>query len=104
MCMEYVVVAFQDSNYVADIDKGSHWLVMHVCSRVYFVSCKATLQLFVALPAIKVKHMSLMETEKKVIQLIGLVSDLLDVWQDPVFIYYDSMSAICLAMDQVFHN
>ncbi|GJW15343.1 retrovirus-related pol polyprotein from transposon TNT 1-94 [Tanacetum coccineum] len=64
---------------------------------------KATLQPSVALSTTKVEYMALREAAKEEIWLKGLIEDL-GFSQDQVTVFCDSMSAIFLATDQVYHD
>nr|GEX11221.1 retrovirus-related Pol polyprotein from transposon TNT 1-94 [Tanacetum cinerariifolium] len=67
------------------------------------VSWKAALQPSVALCTIKAEYMALTEAAKEGIWLKGLIEDL-GFPQDQATVFCDSMSAICLAKDQVYHD
>ncbi|GJX53566.1 retrovirus-related pol polyprotein from transposon TNT 1-94 [Tanacetum coccineum] len=67
------------------------------------VSWKATLQPSIALSTTKVEYMALREATKEEIWLKGLIEDL-GFSQDQVTVFCDSMSAIFLATDQVYHD
>ena len=51
----------------------------------------------------EVEYMALTKTTKEVISLKGLVSDL-GLHRDQAIMYYDILSAICLAKDHVHHE
>ncbi|GJV23962.1 hypothetical protein Tco_1376657 [Tanacetum coccineum] len=67
------------------------------------VKVKATLQPSVALSTTKAEYMALTEATKEGILLKGLIEDL-GFPQDQATVFCDSMSAICLAKDQVYHD
>ena len=67
------------------------------------ISWKATLQPTVTLSTIEAEYMALTEAAKEGIWLKGLVSDM-GLHQDQATVYCDSLSAICLAKDQVDHE
>lgn len=64
------------------------------------VRLKATLQAIITLCTIEVEYMTLTEAAKEGIWLKGLVSDV-GQHHDQTIVYFDSLSAICLAKDQV---
>ena len=63
------------------------------------MSWKATLQPSVALSTAEVEYMALTEAAKEGIWLRGLINGL-GINQECADIYYDSLSAICLAKDR----
>ncbi|KAJ4703769.1 Retrovirus-related Pol polyprotein from transposon TNT 1-94 [Melia azedarach] len=67
------------------------------------VSWKATLQPIMTLSTTEAEYMALTEAAKEGIWLKGLVSDL-GLHHDQAIVYCDSLSAICLAKDQVHHK
>lgn len=67
------------------------------------VSWKATLQPTVTLSTTEAEYMALTEAAKEGIWLKGLVSDL-GLHHDQAVVFCDSLSAICLAKDQVHHE
>ncbi|CAM8924196.1 unnamed protein product [Rhodiola kirilowii] len=67
------------------------------------VSWKVTLQPTVTLSTTEAEYMALTEAAKEGIWLKGLVSDL-GLHHDQAIVYCDSLSAICLAKDQVHHE
>ncbi|CAL1371028.1 unnamed protein product [Linum trigynum] len=67
------------------------------------VSWKATLQSAVTLSTTEAEYMALIEAAKEGIWLKGLVGDL-GLHHDQAVVYCDSLSAICLAKDQVHHE
>ncbi|GKD51470.1 hypothetical protein Tco_1280446 [Tanacetum coccineum] len=67
------------------------------------VSWKATLQPSVDLSTIKAGYMALREVANEGIWLKGLIEDL-GFPQDQATVFCDSMNAICLAKDQVYHD
>ncbi|GJU24648.1 transposable element [Tanacetum coccineum] len=80
---EYLVAGYSDSNYAADLD--------------------ARRSLIVALSTTEAEYMALTEAAKEGIWLKGLIEDL-GFPQDQATVFCDSMSAICLAKDQVYHD
>ena len=96
-CTGYV-----DSNYAGDLDKRrSTTGYVFTLSRAP-MSWRWTLQSTVALSATEAKYMALTETVKEAIWLQGLMDDL-EIEQDFLQVDYDSMSAIYLAKNQVYH-
>ncbi|GJU24517.1 hypothetical protein Tco_1163138 [Tanacetum coccineum] len=73
---EYLVVGYSDSDYAADLD---------------------------ARRSLTAGYMALTEAAKEGIWLKGLIEDL-GFPQDQAIVFCDSMSAICLAKDQVYHD
>ena len=67
------------------------------------VSWKATLQPTVTLSTTEAEYMALTKAAKEGIWLRGLVGDL-GLHHDQAIVYCDSLSAICLAKDQVHHE
>lgn len=97
------MTGYSDPDYAADIDsrrslKGYVFVVGNA-----LVSWKATLQPSVALSTTKAKYMALTEATKEGIWLKGLLGDF-GFHRDKVVIFCDSLSAICLAKDQVHHE
>nr|GEU50950.1 retrovirus-related Pol polyprotein from transposon TNT 1-94 [Tanacetum cinerariifolium] len=69
----------------------------------HVVSWKATLQSSVTLSTTEAEYMALTEATKEGIWLKCLIEDL-GFPQDQATVFCDSMSAICLAKDQVYHD
>ncbi|GJX92940.1 retrovirus-related pol polyprotein from transposon TNT 1-94 [Tanacetum coccineum] len=101
--MEIILDRQHDSDYAADLDarRSLTGYVFTVGNSV--VSWKATLQPSVALSTTKAEYMALTEATKEGIWLKGLIEDL-GFPQDQAIVFYDSMRAICLAKDQVYHD
>ncbi|GJY38887.1 secreted RxLR effector protein 161-like protein [Tanacetum coccineum] len=100
---EYLVAGYSDSDYAADLDarRSLTGYVFTIGSSV--VSWKATLQPSVALSTTEAEYMALTEAAKEGIWLKGLIEDL-GFPQDQAIVFCDSMSAICLAKDQVYQD
>ncbi|GJW79743.1 hypothetical protein Tco_0143718 [Tanacetum coccineum] len=100
---EYLVVGYSDLDYVADLDarRSLTGYVFTIGNLV--VSWKATLQPSVALSTTKAEYIPLTEATKEGIWLKGLIEDF-GFPQDQAIVFCDSMSAICLAKDQVYHD
>ncbi|KAJ4701136.1 Retrovirus-related Pol polyprotein from transposon TNT 1-94 [Melia azedarach] len=98
-----LVTGFSDSDYAGDVDsrRSMTGYVFTLGSSV--VSWKATLQPTVTLSTTEAEYMALTEAAKEGIWLKGLVSDL-GLYHDQAIVYCDSLSAICLAKDQVHHE
>ncbi|KAJ4715440.1 Retrovirus-related Pol polyprotein from transposon TNT 1-94 [Melia azedarach] len=98
-----LVRGFSDSDYAGDVDsrRSMTGYVFTLGSSV--VSWKATLQPTVTLSTTEAEYMALTEAAKEGIWLKGLVSDL-GLHHDQAIVYCDSLSAICLAKDQVHHE
>ncbi|KAJ4714843.1 Retrovirus-related Pol polyprotein from transposon TNT 1-94 [Melia azedarach] len=98
-----LVTGFSDSDYAGDVDsrRSMTGYVFTLGSSV--VSWKATLQPTVTLSTTEAEYMALTEAAKEGIWLKGLVSDL-GLYHDQTIVYCDSLSAICLAKNQVHHE
>ncbi|KAJ4705817.1 Retrovirus-related Pol polyprotein from transposon TNT 1-94 [Melia azedarach] len=98
-----LVTGFSDSDYAGDVDsrRSMTGYVFTLGSSV--VSWKTTLQPTVTLSTTEAEYMALTEAAKEGIWLKGLVSDL-GLHHDQAIVYCDSLSAICLAKDQVHHE
>ncbi|KAJ4702231.1 Retrovirus-related Pol polyprotein from transposon TNT 1-94 [Melia azedarach] len=98
-----LVTGFSNSDYAEDVDnrRSMTGYVFTLGSSV--VSWKATLQPTVTLSTTEAEYMALTEAAKEGIWLKGLVSDL-GLHHDQAIVYCDSLSAICLAKDQVHHE
>ncbi|GJU06774.1 secreted RxLR effector protein 161-like protein [Tanacetum coccineum] len=100
---EYLVVGYSYSNYVADLDARRSLTGYVFTIRNLVLSWKATLQPSVVLSTTKAEYMALTKVAKKGIWLKGLIEDL-GFSQDQATMFCDSISAICLAKDQVYHD
>ncbi|CAL1353780.1 unnamed protein product [Linum trigynum] len=100
---ECLVSGYSDSDYAGDVDtrRSMTGYVFTLGSSV--VSWKATLQSAVTLSTTEAEYMALTEAAKEGIWLKGLVGDL-GLHHDQALVYCDSLSAICLAKDQVHHE
>ncbi|GKA61462.1 retrovirus-related pol polyprotein from transposon TNT 1-94 [Tanacetum coccineum] len=100
---EYLVAGYSVSDYTADLDarRSLTGYVFTIGNLV--VSWKATLQPSVALSTTEAEYMALTEATKEGIWLKGLIEDL-GFPQDQATVFCDSMSAMCLAKDQVYHD
>ena len=98
-----LVAGYSDSDYAADVDgrRSMTGYIFTLGNSV--VSWKATLQPSVTLSTTEAEYMALTEAAKEGIWLKGLVGDL-GLQQDQAIVYCDSLSAICLAKDQVHHD
>ncbi|KAJ4721544.1 Retrovirus-related Pol polyprotein from transposon TNT 1-94 [Melia azedarach] len=98
-----LVTGFSDFDYAGDVDsrRSMTGYVFTLGSSV--VSWKATLQPIVTLSTTEAEYMALTEAAKEEIWLKGLVSDL-GLHHNQAIVYCDSLSAICLAKDQVHHE
>ncbi|GJW70913.1 secreted RxLR effector protein 161-like protein [Tanacetum coccineum] len=100
---KYLVVGYSYSNYVADLDARRSLTGYVFTIRNLVLSWKATLQPSVVLSTTKAEYMALTKVAKKGIWLKGLIEDL-GFSQDQATVFCDSISAICLAKDQVYHD
>ncbi|CAL1360023.1 unnamed protein product [Linum trigynum] len=100
---ECLVSGYSDSDYAGDVDtrRSMTGYVFTLGSSV--VSWKATLQSAVTLSTTESEYMAFTEAAKEEIWLKGLVGDL-GLHHDQAVVYCDSLSAICLAKDQVHHE
>ncbi|GJY33991.1 retrovirus-related pol polyprotein from transposon TNT 1-94 [Tanacetum coccineum] len=98
---EYLVAGYSDLDYDAGLDarRSLTGYVFTIGNSV--VSWKATLQPSVALSTTEAEYMALTEAAKKGIWLKCLIGDL-GFPQDQATAFCDSISAICLAKDQVY--
>lgn len=94
---------YSDADYAADLDTRRSTTEYAFTVGNSLVSWKATLQPTVALSTTEFEYMALTEAAKEGIWLKGLISDL-GFPQDYAIIFCDSLSAICLAKDQVHHE
>lgn len=98
-----LMVGYSDSDYAADLDSRRSLTGYVFVVGNALVSWKATLQPSVALSTTEAEYMALTEAAKEGIWLKGLLGDL-GFHQDQAVVYCDSLSAICLAKDQVHHE
>lgn len=98
-----LVTGFSDSDYAGDVDSRRHMTGYVFTLGGSVVSWKATLQSTVTLSTTEVKYMALTEAAKEGIWLKCLIGDL-GLHHDQAIVYCDSLSAICLAKDQVHHE
>ena len=97
------MTGFSDSDYAGDVDSRRSMIAYAFTLGGSIVSWKSTLQPTVTLSTTEAEYMALTEAAKEGIWLKGLVSDL-GLHHDQVTVYCDSLSAICLAKDQVHHE
>ncbi|GKF30397.1 hypothetical protein Tco_0100195, partial [Tanacetum coccineum] len=100
---EYLVAGYSDSDYAADLDARRSISGYIFTIRNSVVSWKATLQPSVALSTTEAEYIALIEAAKEAIWFKGLIEDL-GFPQDKAIVFCDSMSAICLAKYQVYHD
>nr|GEW54883.1 retrovirus-related Pol polyprotein from transposon TNT 1-94 [Tanacetum cinerariifolium] len=100
---EYLVSGYSDSDYVADLDARRSFTGYVFTIGNSVVSWKATLPPSVALCTIEAEYIALTEAAKEGIWLKGLIGDL-GFPQDQATVFCDSMSAICLNKDKVYHD
>jgi transposase InsO family protein len=98
-----LVTGYSDSDYAGDVDSRRSMTGYVFTLGDSVVSWKATLQPTVTLSTTEAEYMALTEAAKEGIWLKGLINDL-GVHQDQAIVYCDSLSAICLAKDQVHHE
>lgn len=98
-----ILAGYSDSGYAADLDARRSITGYAFTVGSSLVSWRATLQPTVALSTTEAEYMALTEAAKEGIWLKGLISDL-GFPQDKAIIFCDSLSAICLAKDQVHHE
>ena len=101
--IQCLVTGYSDSDYAGDVDSRRSMTGYVFTLGVSVVSWKATLQPTVSLSTTEAEYMALTEAAKGGIWLKGLVSDL-GLCHDQAIVYCDSLSAICLAKDQVHHE
>jgi len=95
-------IGYIDSDYEGDLDKcWSTTGYLFTLSQAP-VSWRSTLQATIALSTMEAEYMTMTEAMKEAIWLQGLLDDL-RIDQDPLKINCDSMSAIYLAKNQVYH-
>ena len=97
---EYLVSGYSDSDYATDVDirRSVTDYVFTLVGSV--VSWKSTFLSSVMLSITEAEYMTLTSAAKESIWLKSLVGEL-GIAQDFATVYYDSLSAICLAKDQV---
>ena len=98
-----LVTGYSDSDYAGDVDSRRSMTGYVFTLGGSAVSWKATLQATVTLSTTEAEYMALTAAAKEGIWLKGLVSDL-GLHHDQATVYCDSLSAICLAKDQVHHE
>ncbi|CAM8924307.1 unnamed protein product [Rhodiola kirilowii] len=98
-----LVTGYTDSDYAGDVDSRRSMTGYVFTLGGSIVSWKATLQPTITLSTTEAEYMALTEAAKEGIWLKGLVSDL-GLHHDQAIVYCDSLSAICLAKDQVHHE
>ena len=101
--IQCLVTGYSDSDYAGDVDSRRSMTGYVFTLGGSVVSWKATLQPTVSLSTTEAEYMALTEAAKEGIWLKGLVSDL-GLCHDQAIVYCDSLSAICLAKDQVHHE
>lgn len=97
------VTGYSDSNYAQNVDNRRSMIGYAFTLGGSVVSWKATLQATVTLSTTEAEYMALTEAAKEGIWLKGITGDL-GILHDHVIVFCDSMSAICLAKDQVHHE
>jgi len=97
------LTGYSDADYAADLVKRRSLTGYAYTLGDRLVSWKETLQPSVALSITEAEYMALTEAAKEGIWLRGLINDL-EINQEYANIYCDSLSAICLAKDQVHHD
>ena len=95
-------IGYVDSDYAGDLDKRRSTTGYVFTFSQAPVSWRSTLQSTVALSTTEAEYMAMTEAMKEAIWLQGLLDDL-GVDQDLLKINCDSMSAIYLAKNQVYH-
>ncbi|XP_074318246.1 secreted RxLR effector protein 161-like [Silene latifolia] len=100
---ECLVSGYSDSDYAGDVDSRRSMTGYVFTLGGSVVSWKATLQPTVTLSTTEAEYMALTAAAKEGIWLKGLVSDL-GLHQEQAIVFCDSLSAICLAKDQVHHE
>jgi len=95
-------IGYVDSDYAGDLDKRRSTTGYVFTFSQAPVSWRSTLQSTVALSTTEAEYMALTEAMKEAIWLQGLLDDL-GVEQEILKIHCDSMSAIYLARNQVYH-
>ncbi|KAG7564482.1 hypothetical protein ISN44_As10g012460 [Arabidopsis suecica] len=98
-----LIAGYSDSDYAGDVDSRRSMTGYVFTLGNSVISWKATLQPTVTLSTTEAEYMALTEAAKEGIWLKGLVSDL-GLHHDQATVYCDSLSAICLAKDQVHHE
>ncbi|XP_057545831.1 secreted RxLR effector protein 161-like [Amaranthus tricolor] len=100
---ECLVTGYSDSDYATDVDTRRSVIGYVFTLGGSVVSWKSTLQSSVKLSTTEAEFMALTSAAKESIWLKGLVGEL-GIAQDFATVYCDSLSAICLAKDQVHHD
>lgn len=98
-----LVTGYSDSDYAGDVDTRRSMTGYVFTLGGSVVSWKATLQPTVTLSTTEAEYMALTAAAKEGIWLRGLVSSL-GLHHDQARVYCDSLSAICLAKDQIHHE
>ena len=94
---------YLDSNYAVNLDSRPFVTDHAFTIDNSLVSWKATLQPTFALSTTKAQYIALAGAKKEGIWLKGLINNL-GFPQDKAIIFYDSLTANCLAKDQVHHE
>ena len=97
------LVGYVDSDFASDLDKRRSTTGYMFTLAKAPVSWRLTLQSTIALSTIVAKYMAVTEAIKEAISLPGLVEDL-GIYQEHVYIFYDSQSDIYLEKNQVHHS
>ena len=97
------LVSYVDSDFAGDLDKRRSIMGYMFTLAKAPVSWRSTLQSTVALLTTEVEYMVVTKAVKEAIWLHGLVEDL-GIYQEHVYIFYDSQSAIYLEKNQVHHS
>ncbi|XP_057541678.1 secreted RxLR effector protein 161-like [Amaranthus tricolor] len=101
--IQCLVTGYPDSDYAGDVGSRRSMTGYVFTLGGSVVSWKTTLQPTVTLSTTEAKYMALTKAAKEGIWLKGLVSDL-GLYHNQAIVYCDSLSAICLAKDQVHHE
>lgn len=97
------MAGYTDSDFAGDVDKRRSLSGYVFTFAGSVVSWKSTLQPTVSLSTTEAEYVAMTEAAKEGIWLKGLLGDL--GWHtDKADIYCDSLSAICLSKDNVFHD
>jgi len=97
------LTGYSDSDFAVDLDARRSVTGYAFTIGNSLVSWKATLYPTVALSTTEAEYMALTEAAKERIWLKGLISEL-GFPQNKAIIFCDSLSAICLAKDNVHHE
>jgi len=95
-------IGYVDSDYAGDLDKCRSTMGYVFTLSQAPISWRSILQSTVTLSIIEAKYLAMMEDMKEAIWLQGLLDDLW-IEQDLLKINCDSMSAIYLAKNKVYH-